>query len=127
MSQPFNASTGLILVEAEISGPTGKVSATLVLDTGATSTSLNTNVLRSVGYDPDTATEFVRMTTGTAVGTVPRLMVNRLSALGRHAIGLRVLAHDLPAVTAVDGLLGLDFFRNLLLTIDFRAGRITLA
>jgi hypothetical protein len=126
MNQTFNASAGLILVKAEISGPTRTGVATLVLDTGATSTSLNANVLRSLGYDPDAATAFVAMMTGTRVERVPRLMVNRLSALGRHAIGLRVLAHDLPAVAAVDGLLGLDFFRNLLLTIDFRAGQITL-
>src|SRR5205823_3112681 len=86
--------------------PTRSVAATLVLDTGATTSSLNATVLRFVGYDPDAATEFVSMTTGTHVERVPRLMVNRLSALGRHAIGLRVLAHDLPAVAAVDGLLG---------------------
>ena len=126
MSQAFNASAGLIFVEAEISGPAGKASARLVLDTGATTTSLNRNVLHSVGYDPDAAAELVSMTTGTRVERVPRLMVNRLSALVRHTIGLRVLAHDLPAVAAVDGLLGLDFFRNLTLTADFRIGRITL-
>jgi hypothetical protein len=126
MSHLFNAHVGLILVEAEISGPTRSVAATLVLDTGATTSSLNATVLRFVGYDPDAATEFVSMTTGTTVERVPRLMINRLSALGRHAIGLRVLAHDLPPVAAVDGLLGLDFFRNLLLSIDFRAGQITL-
>lgn len=124
MSQGFNARAGLILIEAEIAGPTGKAGATLVLDTGATNTSLNGNLLRSVGYDPDAATEFVRMATGTAVVMAPRLMVNRLSALGRHAIGLRVLAHSLPAEVAVDGLLGLDFFRDLSLLIDFRAGQI---
>ena len=54
-------------------------------------------------------------------------MANRLSALGRHAIGLRVLAHDLPAEAAVDGLLGLDFFRDLSLQIDFRTERIIVA
>jgi predicted aspartyl protease len=126
MSQAFNGTAGLIFVEAVISGPAGKASARLVLDTGATSTSLNLKVLRSVGYDPDGATDFVSVATGTAVKKVPRLMINRLSALGQHAIGLRVLAHDLPAVAAVDGLLGLDFFRNLSLSIDFRAGQITL-
>jgi hypothetical protein len=127
MSHLFNAHVGLLLVEAEISGPTRSVVATLVLDTGATTTSLYATVLRFVGYDPDAATDFVSMMTRTRVERVPRMMVNRLSALGRHAIGLRVLAHDLPAVAAVDGLLGLDYFRNLLLTIDFRAGQITLA
>ena len=126
MSQAFNSRSGLILVEAEVSGPTGKASATLILDTGATSTTLNCSLLRSIGYDPDTATDHVQMTTGTTVVTVPRFMVNRLSALGKHAIGLRVLAHDLPAVAAVDGLLGLDFFRNLSLLIDFRLGQLSL-
>ena len=58
---------------------------------------------------------------------VPRVTLKRLGALGRHAVGLTVLAHNLPAEAAVDGLLGLDFFRSLLLTIDFRAGWITLA
>jgi predicted aspartyl protease len=127
LSHAFNATTGLILVEAEVSGPAGKVGATLILDTGATSTSLNQNVVRSVGYDPDAATDFVQMATGTTGHTAPRLMINWLSALGRHAIGLRVLAHDLPMQAAADGLLGLDFFRGLALTIDFRAGQITLA
>ncbi len=126
MSHAFNGRSGLILVEAEISGPIGKAGATLVLDTGATSTSLNVSLLRSVGYDPDAATDFVQMATGSAVVMVPRIMLNRLSALGRHAIGLRVLAHDLPTEAAVDGLLGLDFFRGLSLLIDFRAEEINL-
>lgn len=78
MSHAFNGRSGLILVEAEISGPIGKAGATLVLDTGATSTSLNVSLLRSVGYDPDAATDFVQMATGSAVVMVPRIMLNRL-------------------------------------------------
>jgi predicted aspartyl protease len=126
VTQVFQPQSGLILLEAEVSGPSVKVAATLVLDTGATTTMLNLKVLRSIGYDPDLATEFVRMATGSTLETVPRLMVNRLSTLGRHAIGLRVLAHDLPIEAAVDGLLGLDFLRGCSLTINFKAGRIDL-
>jgi predicted aspartyl protease len=96
VSHAFNARAGVIVVEAEVSGPSGKADAVLVLDTGATSTSLNADVLRSIGYDPDAATEFVPMATGTALTTVPRLTINRLSALGRHTLGPRVLAHSLP-------------------------------
>ncbi len=66
------------------------------------------------------------MTTGTGILTVPRIMLNRLSALGQHQIGLGVLAHDLPVTANVDGLLGIDFLRNKILTIDFSAGSITL-
>jgi hypothetical protein len=46
--------------------------------------------------------------------------------LGKHAIGLSVLAHDLPLAADVDGLLGLDFLRDQVLTVDFRAGTISL-
>jgi hypothetical protein len=66
------------------------------------------------------------MTTGTGVISVPRIMLNRFSALGQHQIGLKVLAHDLPTAADVDGLLGLDFLRDKILTIDFRAGALTL-
>jgi hypothetical protein len=51
MTYPFNSTSGPILVDAEISGPAGKARATLVLDTGATTSTLNLSVLRSVGYD----------------------------------------------------------------------------
>lgn len=127
MSWTFRPESGLIFAVAEISGPKGRIAAKLILDTGASSSTLNINVLRSAGYEPDASTDFARLVTGSGVDIVPRLVVTRLSALGRHTIGLRVSAHDLPQASTADGLLGLDFFRGLALTIDFRAGQIDLA
>jgi hypothetical protein len=46
------------------------------------------------------------------------------SPLGQIRILFPVVAHTLPPTTSVDGLLGLDFFRGLELTLDFRAGQI---
>jgi hypothetical protein len=127
VSQAFRGDGGPVLVEAEVSGPAGRINVTLVLDTGATETLLSLSVLRLIGYDPDAAVDFARVATGSAVTMVPRITVNRLSALGKHAIGLQVLAHDLPPEAAVDGLLGLDFFRGHVLSIDFVADQIVLA
>ena len=127
MSVAFQPRTGLIIVEAEVSGPSGIVKSTMILDTGATTTTLGLKVLRLVGYDPSMAIGQAQLTTGSATSTVPLLMVNRLSALGRHAIGLRVLARNLPPGVAADGLLGLDFLRGHVLTIDFPQGQIRLA
>lgn len=56
----------------------------------------------------------------------PRVELQRLTVLGQERYGLRVLGHTLPPSSGVDGLLGLDFFRGLLLTVDFRAGRLSL-
>lgn len=127
MSFAFSPRSGPILVGAEVSGPKGKTEAKLILDTGATNTTLRVALLQALGYDLSEPIDQIHLTAGFGSARVPRLMLNRLTALGRHAIGLRVVAHDLPPEAGVDGLLGLDFFRDLSITIDFRAGRITLA
>ncbi len=58
--------------------------------------------------------------------SVPRVVLNRLTVLGQHRIGFAVLSHPLPPDAGVDGLLGLDFFRGSVLTLDFRSGLMTL-
>jgi hypothetical protein len=57
---------------------------------------------------------------------VPVVVLTWLSALGQDRYAFPVLAHALPARFTVDGLLSLDFLRVQALTIDFRAGQITL-
>ena len=44
-----------------------------------------------------------------------------------HRIGFPLLAKALPPEAGVDGLLGLDFLRGHVLTLDFRTGVLTLA
>ena len=99
----------------------------LILDTGATTSLLKETVLTALGYDLANVSDRVQMTTGSVITRVPRVVLTRLTALGQHRIGLTVLAYTLPANSAVSGLLGLDFLRNQMLTIDFRSGQITLA
>jgi len=73
------------------------------------------------------STDRVKVAMGNGVEMVPRVMVNRFTALGVHRIGFRVLARGLPPEAGVDGLLGLDFLRGYLLTLDFRGGVLSLA
>ena len=123
----FHAKQGLILVEVEAVGPAGNANLKLVLDTGATTSLINLATLLYLGFDPDQSPKKVRRTTGSTVEIVPVVILTRLSALGQHRFGFPVIAHALPASSAVDGLLGLDFLRDLVLTIDFRAGEMTLS
>jgi hypothetical protein len=46
--------------------------------------------------------------------------------LGQERQNFTVIAYTLPPTATIDGLLGLDFFRNHVLTIDFQNGEITL-
>jgi predicted aspartyl protease len=127
MSTPFNATQGLIVVIVRIEGPTGHAYPRLALDTGATATMINSAQLVGIGYDPATVPQRVQMTTGSGVEFVPRLGIAKLEALGQTRTSFEIVAHTLPPSASVDGLLGLDFLRGQVLTIDFRTGQIALA
>lgn len=127
MSFPFDPQYGLITVRAELEGPSGNAVLQLALDTGATSTLINVGMLVSIGYDPALEEERFQVTTGSGVEFVPRVTLQKISALGQEKKGFPVLCHTLPASAGVDGALGLDFLQGRTLTIDFSNGLITLA
>jgi hypothetical protein len=52
--------------------------------------------------------------------------VARFAAFGIVQSDFPVLWLPLPPAVRVDGLLGLDFFRGLVLTLDFARGQISL-
>ena len=127
MTFPFNARQGLIVLRAEVEGPWASSILQLALDTGATTTVLSVGLLIALGYDPALSPRRVQVTTGSGVEFVPCLEVNKINALGQQRTAFPVYAHTLPPSANVDGLLGLDFFRDHVLTIDFQTGQIALA
>jgi hypothetical protein len=58
---------------------------------------------------------------------VPLIRVPAVTALERVRTEFLVATHDYPLGIETDGLLGLDFFRGFVLTIDFVRGRIALS
>ncbi len=126
MSFSFEPEGGPILVRSELVGPTGHALVRLALDTGATTTLVNTGLLVSIGYDPGLSPERIQVSTGSGIEFVSSVRLNKITALGRQRTDFAVLSHTLPPSTGVDGVLGLDFFADQVLTIDFRCGEITL-
>ncbi|MBI2320404.1 MAG: retroviral-like aspartic protease family protein [Betaproteobacteria bacterium] len=127
MSASFDPRQGLIIVSAELSGPRGSGVLRLALDSGATGTVVNVGMLVALGYDPALVPDRVQVTTGSGIEFAPRVILEKIVALGLERLGFQVLGHTLPPSAGVDGLLGLDFFRDQSLTIDFRAGQVTVA
>ena len=80
----FNPTSGLIIVSVRIDGPTGHTYAELALDTGATATLIHMAKLVSIGYDPATTPGRVLVTTASSVEYTPRLLIDRIEALGRR-------------------------------------------
>jgi predicted aspartyl protease len=126
MSIPFNPKQGPILIEVEATGPSRSMTLELILDTGATSSLLSEDVVRALGYDLSLVTSRAQMTTGSTVISVPQVILTRMTTLGTHRFGFPVLVYTLPAATSVAGLIGLDFLRGFILTVDFRSGRLDL-
>jgi len=122
----FDRDRGLIIVPAEVSGPRGAVAVRLVLDTGAAATVISPYHLMFAGHHPEHSPERIELTTASGVEFVPRIAVQALSALGQRRQNLAVVSHTLPPSTAADGVLGLDFFRDHRLIVDFREGVLSL-
>jgi predicted aspartyl protease len=99
---------------------------TLALDTGATGTVINTTRLVQIGYDPTSVGQPIQLTTAGGVVQAFRLPVSTLSTLGQTRSSFRVVAHSVPAHSSVEGVLGLDFIRGHILTVDFLKGEISL-
>ena len=114
-------------MRTQVTGPSGIAILRLALDTGATRTTVNAGLLVAVGYDPAATLERTEVTTGSGVEFAPLVSISRILALGRERIDFRVLAHTLPPSAGVDGVLGLDFLRGEILTIDFQNGRLSLS
>ena len=95
MRVTFDHTRGLIIVSCRITGPAADTIVRLALDTGATSTMFNWDVLVLLGYDPAAFGDRIQITTGSGVEFVPRIPVSGIEALGKKVEKLAVLAHTL--------------------------------
>ena len=127
MSTPFDPKKRLIALPVRLVGPTGDYYALLALDTGASATIVSRYALRMIGYTPDAFPKTVRFTTGSGVETAARFPIGAIEALEQSQSNFTVVAHDLPSLSSVEGVLCLDFLRSHILTVDFRKGEITLS
>ena len=84
MKFDFDAASGLVIISAELFGPSGSAVLRLALDTGATAILINVGPLVAVGYEASLAPDHVQVTTGSGVEYVPRIEVSRIRALGQE-------------------------------------------
>ena len=64
------------------------------------------------------------MTTGSGVEFAPRIEIIKIEVLDRVKESFPIICHTLPPSAKVDGLIGLDFFRGTILSIDFVSGSV---
>lgn len=112
LSSSFVHDRELILVGAEIVGPTGRTTeARLVLDTGAAATTLTPSVIEKLGYTRRDG--FKRATVHTAIGEEHGYWVRvaELTVLGVAAPNFALTVFPLGHKD-IDGLVGMNFLRH---------------
>ncbi|HET6575002.1 MAG TPA: retropepsin-like aspartic protease [Fimbriiglobus sp.] len=124
MDGRFDTRRRLVLLTAQLSGPTATATVTLAVDTGAARSVIRPSLLLSVGCDPSRSASHIRVVSATGTERAPVVRVDHLLCAGTQRGPLWVAAHDLPSRFDGDGLLGLDFIRPGPLSIDFIRGRV---
>lgn len=122
----FKADYGLVSVRVKVGCTDREIILNLALDTGASGTIVSAKKLIEVGYDLDKPEDETYITTGSGLIFVPKFTIEKLTALGKEKDNFQIIAHDFPPTSSVDGVLGLDFLRENILTVDFVKGEIEL-
>jgi len=117
---------GIIIVVGRLFGPEGARRVTLILDTGASTTTLRAALLTEVGIDLSAPKEWRRVDTMTGPVTEGVIEVPRLRIFGEEQAPLEVIFSERPFPYQVDGVLGLNFLLPYRLCLDFPAGWIEL-
>lgn len=98
---------------------------TMILDTGATLTAVSPETAVRLGLKPPPGAPMVEVRTASGPAKYPAAVLDRLS-LGRAKVrNLTVLICGPCAHAGLSGLLGLNFIRHFVLTIDERRSRLT--
>lgn len=99
----------------------------LLVDTGASYTVLPTRVLRRIGSNLDRPQQNRKIVTANGAIDVPIVTVPWFNCLGRVRKNYPVVALSLPVSSFTDGLLGMDFLREVGAVIDTAKAKIRLA
>jgi Aspartyl protease len=126
MSEVFDPQAKSLPLPVHVVGPRLSYTLRCALDTASEITVLPARFLRLLGCDFSRPAGRTRLRTATGIATAPLIRIPAIHALDRVRTDLLVAANDMPLGVEADGLLGLDFFRELILTLDFARGNISL-
>lgn len=98
----------------------------LLIDTGASYTVLPTMVLRRIGCNLDLPKQKKKIVTANGAIEMPIVAVSWFNCLGIKREDYLVVALDLPVNSFTDGLLGMNFLREVGAVIDVAKAEIRL-
>jgi predicted aspartyl protease len=125
---PLQRSGNLLFLRASISSLDGdSLRVRLLLDIGASYTTLPLKVLEDLGYKISSDTARISIMTAGGIGRAPMLSISAFDCLGKTLTDFSVVALDLPFNPLMSGLLGMDFLGRLGVTINIEKAEIIMA
>jgi Aspartyl protease len=94
----------------------------MALDTAASHSVIDFNILMIMGYSPNSATGQTFLETSNGVITADLYPLKSLEMLGKKVTSFEITSYDFlekSILSPYQGVLGLDFFDQTILTIDF--------
>jgi len=122
----FDRKASLIVVPVTIKTETKVWEFRFAVDTGATISLIAASVMKRLGYTTADSLRTTHTLTASKTETVYEYSLDNIMAIGLIRRNFKVISRDLPMGLGIDGLLGLNFFKNKELTIDFRLSEIQL-
>ena len=96
------------------------------VDTGASVSLIDIDMLCSIGYKKENCIRTIQTITASKSEKAYEFKIDNISAIGLIRHNFKVISRTLPIGLGIDGLLGLNFFKNKELTIDFKLSEIRL-
>jgi len=120
MKYPFvkEPGSGLILITVQLDE---YEELKMVIDTAASITTIDINVLRMIYYPIGDIIETGQVETANGIVEVDIIQTKAISAFGHTVRDMKVQMYDFlkrGVISDYDGVLGLDFFKNTEFTID---------
>ena len=121
---PFKISDPVIVVNVLVRGPKNGKLIKMVVDTGASITSIPSDIALAIGVDPSKSTKKIEIITASGTEYVPIIIVPSVQFLGFSLKNVEIACLNLPPQSTVSGLLGLNILKKFDLSFKFREGII---
>ena len=123
----FDKKAALIVVPVTIKTEKKVWEFRFAVDTGATISLISASVMERLGYTKADSLRTSHTITASKAETVYEYSLDNIMAIGLIRRNFKVISRSLPMGLGIDGLLGLNFFHNKELTIDFKLSEIRLS
>jgi len=123
----FDKKLPLVIVPVSIKIKETVFDFNFAIDTGASISLIDFELLQTLGLTKEKSIKTIQTITASKQENAYEFLIPNLKALGIIRRNFRIISRKLPVGLGIDGLLGVNFFKNKQLIIDFRKGELMLS